>query len=170
MKFCKRCGSRIDENAIFCSNCGAAANGDTPNFGYGFNPYGGNPYGGNPYTPTYDTAPSNFIAVISFIFWQAGLLIWFFCRNTRPGKARSASKGALSSLCLSIPIVGAVLWVLWKDDVNKRDYAKVCGISAIVGVGVYAFFILLSAVLTLLGVDISSYSLPILNEMMAFIG
>lgn len=152
MKFCKNCGRELDENAIFCSHCGTRANGDGPkinfdNFGGGFNTYGGYDY-----QPYYDTAPSKFIAVISFLFWQAGLLIWFFCRRTRPGKARSAAKGALSSACVSMPIIGAVLWVLWKDDPSKQDYAKVSAISAIVGAGIYALLIVLSFVLTLTGV------------------
>lgn len=151
MKFCKNCGAQIDENAIFCSHCGSRINGDGPkinfdNFGGGFNTFGG--YG---YQPFYDTQPSKFIAVISFMFWQAGLLIWFFCRHTRPGKARSAAKGALSSACVGMPIIGAVLWVLWKDDPNKQDYAKVSAISALVGAGIYALLIVASIVLTLTG-------------------
>ena len=151
MKYCKNCGAEIDENAIFCAHCGSRINGDGPkinfdNFGGGFNTFGGYNY-----QPFCDTQPSKFIAVISFIFWQVGLLVWFFCRHTRPGKARSAAKGALSSACVSMPIIGAVLWILWKDDINKQDYAKVSAISALVGLGVYAVFILLAVVLTLTG-------------------
>lgn len=164
MKFCKRCGCRIDENAIFCPTCGAQVNGDTPRYGNTFDPYGGGVY-----NPVYDTAPSKFIAVISFLFWQVGLIIWFFCRQTRPGKARSASKGALGGVCFGMPILGAVLWVLWKDDQSKRDYAKVCGISALVGAGIYALAIALSVVLSLAGVEIDSYSLLPLSEFMAYI-
>ena len=151
MKNCKNCGAQIDENTIFCPYCGTRVNGDGPkinfdNFGGGFNPYTG--YG---YQQFYDNQPSKFIAIISFLFWQAGLIIWFFCRRNRPGKARSAAMGALSSACVSMPVIGAVLWVLWKEDPSKQDYAKVCGISALVGAGIYAVFIVLSVVLTLTG-------------------
>lgn len=163
MKYCKNCGAVIDDNAIFCSHCGSRINGDGPkinfdNFGGGFNTFGG--YG---YQPFCDNQPSKFIAIISFLFWQAGLLIWFFCRHTRPGKARSAAKGALSSACVGIPIVGAVLWILWKDDPSKQDYAKVCGISALVGVGVYVIMIVASIILTLTGAVNQEwyYSLPV---------
>ena len=158
MKYCKNCGAEIDENAIFCSHCGSRINGDGPkinfeNFGGGYNPYGGgfNTFGGYNYPPYYDTQPSKFIAVVSFIFWQVGLIIWFFCRHTRPGKARSAAKGALSSACVAMPIIGAVLWILWKDDISKQDYAKVSAISALVGVGIYVLLIVASIFLTLTG-------------------
>ena len=169
MKYCKNCGAEIDDNAIFCSHCGTRANGDGPkinfdNFGGGFNPYGSYSY-----QPYYDTAPSKLIAVLSFMFWQVGLLIWFFCRHTRPGKARSAAKGALSYACVSMPIVGAVLWILWKDDPTKRDYAKLSGISAIVGAGIYAFFIVMGIVLTLTGVVDAGYYFSLPTYDMAYI-
>jgi hypothetical protein len=62
-----------------------------------------------------------------------------------------------------MPIIGAVLWVIWKNDDTKRDLAKVASISALVGAGFYALIILLSVVLTLTGaVDAGLYaSLPI---------
>ena len=151
MKFCKQCGNRVDENAIFCPNCGARINGDGPSVNYG--PYGGgyNTFGGYGRQPVYDTAPSMLIAILSFVFWEVGLIVWFFCRHNRPGKARSAAKGALASACFGMPIIGAVLWVLWKDDVNKNDFAKVCAISAIVGAGIYVLLIGASIILTLTG-------------------
>ena len=151
MKFCKRCGSRIDENAIFCQNCGERVNGDNSTAGY--NPYGDtyNTFGGYGYYPVCDTAPSMLIAVIAFLSWQIGLIMWFFFRRSRPGKARSAIKGLLSQICVGIPIVGAVLWVIWKNEDSKRDLAKVSGISALVGAGLYALIILLSVILTLTG-------------------
>jgi hypothetical protein len=162
MKFCKRCGSRIDENAIFCQNCGERVNGDGPTVDYGFGG-GYNTFGGYGYQPFYDNTPSMAVAVLSFMFWQAGLIMWFFFRRSRPGKARSAIKGLLSSACVGMPIIGAVLWVIWKNDDTKRDLAKVASISALVGAGFYALIILLSVVLTLTGaVDAGLYaSLPI---------
>jgi hypothetical protein len=150
MKYCKNCGSQIDENAIFCPRCGARTNGDGPainfnTFGGGYNTYGGYGY------QNIDTTPSKAVAVLSFLFWWVGLAIWAFCRHTRPGKAHSALMGLLSSACVSIPLVGLVIWALWKDDPEKRDMVKVSAVSAIVGAAFYALMAILSTVLVLTG-------------------
>lgn len=158
MKYCRNCGNPLDDNAIFCPRCGARSNGDGPNVN--FDMYGGYNSG---YGPVYDTQPSRAIAVLSFIFWQVGLIIWFFCRRTRPGKAESAVKGALSSACVSMPLIGLVIWLLWGNDPTKRGYAKVAGISAIVGAGIYALFTVLSIVLILTGLTDAGlyFTLPV---------
>ena len=151
MKYCPNCNSAIDDNAIFCPNCGARANGDGPTVNFGM--YGGgygSPYGYG-YEPFCDNKPSKLVAVLSFAFWQVALAVWFLCRRTRPGKARSAANGALSSICVSIPFIGAIVWLIWKDDPTKRDYANVAGISAIVGAGIYALLIILSIALSIAG-------------------
>ena len=166
MKFCRNCGNAIDDNAIFCSSCGARTNGDGPTIN--FNTYGG--FGGYNSYPVYDTRPSAIIAVLSFMFWQLGLIVWLFCRNTRPGKARSAAKGALCSACLSMPIIGLVLWILWKGDYQKKDFAKISGISAIVGTVIYVVIIAAAAILNMTGViDGSTYTYFPFDEMMAMI-
>ena len=137
MKFCTNCGSRIDENAIFCPNCGARVNGEkTHTNNGGYDPYGTYRY------PIYDTQPSLAVAIISFVFWQAGLITWLFCRTSRPGKARSAAKGLLANICFSLPIVGAIIYALWRKDGENADYAKVAGISAIVGGAFYLVLII----------------------------
>ena len=164
MKFCKKCGNAIDGNAIFCSSCGARVNGDEPRvnqnpYGSFNNPYGG--YGGYGY-PVYDTRESTPVLILSFIFWQIGILLWLLWRRTRPGKARSASKGALAYASVSMPILGAVLWLICKDDESKRDYTKLCGICAIVGAAIYAVLIVVSLVLSMTGViDSSQYDMLI---------
>jgi hypothetical protein len=158
MKFCHNCGKQIDENAIFCPRCGARVNvrgaksSGTNGYG-GYNPYG-NPYGGNPYGgayPVYDTTPSKLVTVISFLFWQVGLILWLVWRNTRPGKAQSALNGTLASACVGMPVLGLVIWLLWKNDPTKRNIAKIAGISAIVGASVVAFYLGLSYLMTFLG-------------------
>lgn len=147
MKFCKYCGRGIDENAIFCSNCGARVSGDNPHVNT--NPF--DRYNPGNSAPVYNTEGSKFVAIISFLCWQAGLILWLLWRNTQPGKARSAAKGALANACVGMPILGAVLWLVWKDDVAQKDYAKVCGISAIVGVAIVLISFVLMFVLTLIG-------------------
>lgn len=148
MKFCKYCGREIDENAIFCSNCGARVSGDNPRFNT--NPF--DRYNPGNTTPEYHTEGSIFVAIASFLFWQVGLILWFFWRYTQPGKARSAAKGALASACVSMPVLGAALWLVWKDDTAQKDYAKVCGIAAIVGAAVALIGFVLMLVLVLLGI------------------
>lgn len=157
MKYCKNCGSVIDDNAIFCPRCGARANGDGPTVNY--NTYGGYGYG------ALDNEPSKLIAVLSFAFWWLGLAVWAFCRHTRPGKARSALKGLLSSACFSIPIIGAVLWALWKGDPEKQDYARIASKSAIVGAIFYAVWATLSVVAVLTGSMDAGYYMNITDAL-----
>lgn len=147
MKFCKFCGNKIDDNAIFCSTCGARVNGDNPQVNY--NPYAG--YGGRGYYSSYDNTGSILVSILCFLFPEAGLLLWFFWRFSRPRKARSATLGALSRLSLSMPVLGAVLWLVWKGDIGREDYAKVCGVSAIIGGAVYVLAIVAMIVLYLTG-------------------
>lgn len=149
MKYCKNCGAQIDENAIFCGRCGCRVNVDGPTIN--FDTWGGqNPYGAYGYHQV-DNQPSKLIAVLSFMFWWVGLIIWILCRHTRPGKARSALKGLLSSACFTLPVLGAVMWALWKGDVEKDSYAQVAKYSAIAGVIFYAVWALLSVVAVLSG-------------------
>ena len=135
MKFCNKCGHQIDENAIFCSNCGARVNGDRTVF-TSYNPYFGQG------APIIDTRGSILIAIISFVWTYAGLILWLFMRRTRPGKARSALKGMISGLSVSMPIAGAVIWSIWNEEEDNREYAKIAGISAIIGTVMYALLIL----------------------------
>lgn len=167
MKFCKYCGNRIDENAIFCPSCGARVSGDNPHVNH--NPFN-NMYGPNGYAPAYDTKGSLLIAIVSFLCWEAGLIIWFLWRYTHPGKARSALKGTLANVCVGMPVLGLILWLVLREEEARKDYAKVCGIAAIVGGAIYALTIVLAVVLTVTGViDAGFYSSFPFDEMMAFI-
>lgn len=105
------------------------------------------------HTVSYDTEGSKLIAFVSFLCWEAGLVIWFLWRYSHPGKARSAIKGALANACFSMPILGFVLWLILREDEVKRDYAKVCGISAIVGASFYVLCVALMVVLKIIGID-----------------
>lgn len=146
MKYCKNCGNSIDDNAIFCPCCGTRTNGEVSannSYGassdpFGDSPYGnpyGNPYGGyNPYGyHPVDMEEKKWVSIVSFILWPAGLIMWLFWRNTRPGKARSALKGLMSVASFNIPLLGLIFWLVWRNDPTKKEYAKICGISAIAG-------------------------------------
>ena len=149
MKFCRYCGNSIDENAIFCPSCGARVSGDNPRVNN--NPF--NMY--NPgHTVSYDNEGSKLIAFISFLCWEAGLVIWFLWRYSHPGKARSAAKGALANACFGMPVLGFVLWLILREDVTKREYAKVCGVAAIVGASFYALSIVCLIVLKIIGIEL----------------
>lgn len=141
MKFCNNCGKQIDDNAIFCSHCGTRVNGDGASYGSRgtFNPY--EPF--SPYRsyPVYDQRESMLIAAISFMSWQIGLILWLIFKRSRPGLSRSASKGLCASGSVGLPILGGVLWMIWRNDAQMRDYAKIAGISAIIGAIAYAFLI-----------------------------
>ena len=168
MKFCSNCGKQIEDNAIFCPHCGARANGDTSGNPYGgTGTYGGyNPYGGT--YPVYDTTPSKAVAVLSFFFWQVGVILWLVFRRTRPGKATSALKGALASACVSMPVLGLVLWLIWKNDPTKQSFAKVAGYAAIAGACLIGAWTVLQVLATMLGVG-GEITFPY-GGMLAYIG
>lgn len=147
MKFCKYCGRQLDDNAIFCQSCGARANDDETARHFGSEH-------GSFYEPVdfgYDMRGSMAVSILSFISWQVGLILWFFWRHTRPGKARSAAKGAMASVGFNIPMAGLVVWLLWKDGEN-RDIAKVGAVAAIVGAAFYAFIVIAALALYATGV------------------
>lgn len=85
--------------------------------------------------PVYDnpllTQRSTGITVLCFILPLIGLILWLVWKNSKPGLAVSASKGALAGVCLGTPILGLVLWLVWRD--NNKEMANPCGIAAIVG-------------------------------------
>ena len=162
MKFCGNCGKQIDDNAIFCPYCGTRTNGDRT---VGGNPYA-SMYGGGPY-PIYDTRPSKLIAVISFISWQIGLILWLIFRRERPGKAQSALNGVIAGASFSMPIFGLVCWLLWRRDYNRQQTAKMAGIAAIVGASVYLAWFVLNLLVSLTGVN-TEISIPF-GEMMAYV-
>lgn len=153
MKFCSKCGQEIDDNAIFCHRCGNRTNGDNPTNTFGFDPYG-------PGFGRVDTAESKGIAVLSFLFWQVGVVLWFLWRHARPGKARSAMKGTFAGACFNMPVIGLITWFLWRGDSENRDLARIGAKSAIAGAVIlavcYALLILLVATGFFQPVDIFS--------------
>ena len=131
MKYCEYCGARLEDDVSFCPNCGArvekreeAARGESIDFAF---------TGGSAYNrPVVDTKPRPIIAILSFIFpLLVGLVVWLTSKDTCPGKANSALKGALAKISWLFPIVGFVLYFVWKNE--KPDFAKVGLIFAIIG-------------------------------------
>lgn len=67
--------------------------------------------------------------------------------NAQNGDARSAGLGIL---CFFLPIVGLILYIVWKDTYPLK--AKSCGKGALISVIVYAALTLLSVCATFAGV------------------
>lgn len=67
--------------------------------------------------------------------------------NAQNGDARSAGFGIL---CFFLPIVGLILYIVWKDTYPLK--AKSCGKGALISVIVYAALTLLSVCATFAGV------------------
>ena len=138
MKFCTRCGSQIDESAIFCPKCGQQQ-------GQGFTYQYQQPFYNAPTYTAEDLAPSRGFAVLSFLFPIVGLVLWIVWKNTKPGKAESCAKGALASTCVGTPFIGLILWAVWRR--SFPSLARVCGISAIIGAIIVVLFYALIIVL-----------------------
>ncbi len=151
MKYCKKCGKMIDDDAIFCSVCGARTNGDDSGR-YAYNTYS-NMYG-NGGAVNQNAKGSVLLTIIGLLFWQVGFIVWIFTRHTRPAIAKSALKGALGGLTLNLPVFGLVMWIFWKDDPANRDIAKMCGICAIIGAVLCIISIVFAGALRLAGVSL----------------
>ncbi len=78
--FCKHCGKEILDDAVVCIHCGCAtkANKDI------------------------NDAPSTGMAVLGFFIPLAGLIVWLINRETKPLMAKSAGKGALIGIIVSV--------------------------------------------------------------------
>ena len=151
MKFCTYCGGRLEDGASFCPNCGARVESvERDSFD----------------TFTTEAEPSlaesvfgatdaklgersRGIAVLAFFFPVVGLILWALWRDTKPGKATSAAKGALVSVCVGSPIIGLVAYLILKD--SHPELSKTAAIAAIVGVAFSVLCGILGFVLGLIG-------------------
>ena len=80
MKYCKHCGTKLEDKEIICFNCGKSIA-----------------------TTTYSSdEPSGWFAVIGFLLPIIGLILYLTHKDTHPMKAHSAGKWALISFIISI--------------------------------------------------------------------
>ena len=87
--YCRNCGMPIADNAAICPSCGAAV---------------------QPAAPVVDkNQPSLGIAVLCFFFPLIGLILYLVWKDTEPGKAKSAGKGALIGVIVSVALVIIVM-------------------------------------------------------------
>ena len=131
MSYCSNCGARVGDSAIFCPNCGASTSrGGSSDARY---------TGGYFHTaPTLDYTESVALAILSFIFPVVGIILWLACRSGSPGKATSALKGLWAYLCSYIPLVGFIMYFVWKR--KRPDFAKIGLVVALIYFGVACFF------------------------------
>lgn len=110
--FCNQCGSEVEPGATFCNNCGAAVENQQDVNSSAQGSYDAQsssqgsyqqPAGGG-YQQPYTTAP----------------------------KPQDASSMGFAVLCFFFPVVGLVLWLVWKNDYPLK--AKSCGKGALIGV------------------------------------
>ena len=160
MKYCSNCGNQLEDSAIICVKCGCAANGSTNDgFAGGYNPFSSyDPYNQNDSYSTvyqvYDMRESWPIAILSFLMWKLGVIFWFVWRNTSPGKAKSATKGILARNAMQRPVLGLILWLLWKGDSRRNDYVKIAAVFTIIGASLIAVAALTVLMLNLFGVTL----------------
>lgn len=94
------------------------------------------------------TQRSRGITILCFIIPLVGLIMWLVWRESKPGLATSAAKGALTGVCFGSPVIGLVLWLVWRE--SNKELAKPCGIAAIVGAAiafVLPFFLVVFAII-----------------------
>ncbi len=131
MAFCKNCGVEINEGTAFCPNCGTKQD----NVNVASQPQNGVNATAQPqYTGNVASQPQNGVNA-----------------TAQPQVVDNGGFGwGLLGCC--IPIVGLVLFLVWKD--NKPKTAKAAGVGAIVGVVLCVIYYLLA---TCLGVGAAMY-------------
>lgn len=139
-RFCRYCGADLREGASKHEQCGTdAADGQgaqekTSDDLFGFNAQNGGQQGNGGYNAQnggqqgngYNAPPPQ------------------YTRYTDPDDRRSVGFGVLGFF---IPLVGFILWLVWRDSMPQR--ARSCAIGALVGVIVYVIFVIISVALSL---------------------
>ena len=88
MKNCPNCKAQLDDNAVFCSNCGAqcaAPNQQAPN--YGAQPYYAPAYDPFDHTAEFDAkdiSDNKVISMLVYLLGPIGIVIALLARNTSP--------------------------------------------------------------------------------------
>ncbi len=111
MKYCKYCGTQLEDDAVFCVNCGAKQveegsqsqsenQTDSANPNYFNNMHSGNANYQN--DANTDDAPSIGFGILGFLFPLIGLILYLVWKDTTPLKAKSCGKGALIGFIFSI--------------------------------------------------------------------
>lgn len=114
--FCKKCGKELEDGMTFCPYCGANQADDT--------------------APQENAASEN---------GSAGQYRQPNADNYHPNAPVDSRSGGFAFLCFLFPLIGLILYLVWKDTMPLR--AKSCGKGAIIGVIVYFVFIILYTII-----------------------
>ena len=122
--YCKYCGKNLDDTALFCDNCGArivrSSEGSSPEASH--------------IDPQFDflSRQRSFgIAFLTFMIPILGLILYFVWKDSKPGIAISAAKGAIVGVSLNSPIAGLIFFLAFRK--GKPELSRAAGIAAIVG-------------------------------------
>ena len=91
--YCVKCGKQIHDQAVVCPHCGCATGNPFPNQQQ-------QPTAGNPFD-----APSVGYAILGFFIPIVGLILYLVWNAEFPKRAKSAGKGALISVIVSVVMV-----------------------------------------------------------------
>ncbi|MBQ7044746.1 MAG: hypothetical protein IJN78_09150 [Clostridia bacterium] len=151
MKYCMRCGKEFEGESNFCPECAASVQPSKENRTepvYQQPPvqqpiYQQVPPQQNPYQQPYQQAPYQQAPYQQAPYQQAPY--------QQPAVADAPSKG-FAVLSFFFPLVGLILWLVWKDKTPLK--AKSCGKGALIGVIVNIVFSIIYGVI--IGVAASS--------------
>ena len=68
-----------------------------------------------------------------------------YAPQNRPTATQDGKSAGFAVLCFFFPVVGLILYLVWKDSLPLR--AKSCGKGAIIGVIVYVVFVIIYAII-----------------------
>ena len=138
MATCEYCGSQIPDGAKFCTECGAARAVTQEKYQQpSYSQPAQQPYGQQPYQP-YGQQPGQ---------QPYGQAQPVYSTPTQPvNDSGSIGWGILGFL---FPIVGLILFLIWKD--TKPKSAKIAGIGALVSVALSIIFYVFGAMGTVVG-------------------
>ena len=110
--FCPNCGTRLNNGQAFCSNCGTKIN-QQPQ------------YNQQQYNNQSIEQKGNFgWAVLGYFIPLVGLILYCVWKNERPGDARMAGKGALTSVIVSVVLsifMSVFAWSIIENIINAID-------------------------------------------------
>lgn len=98
MSFCSNCGAQVDDTALVCVKCGAQVTA----------------------VRGVNDAPSTGFGVLGFFFPVVGLILYLVWKDQTPLKAKSAGKGALIGVIVSV--VGSCLYAVLIASLLSSSY------------------------------------------------
>ena len=102
MKYCSGCGVQLDDNAIFCYNCGRRTNGDSPV----------NSYAGGMNSRAGKIIIKILVAALGFNLPFAGLVLWCLWRTDENNRGLAKIAGIAAIVGAIFGVIGVALELL----------------------------------------------------------